>query len=341
MTFHFGFFIVELRCCICVALGGFVNYNGSVVILINIAAVAVLVRICFKFWRRVHDEVVSLPRFSWWLFSGIIVPLIVWAFFNCGFFSWLPPLVVDIEVAPRGQFLKVFSRFLIFGLWIIVLSWSAFTFGWVLEKVFPSLDRRPFLLCSGSWTLGLLPALFFLIQYYGWRGGLIGAVLYLGIISRVALPLVTAPAKVKPQYGTALTRINMGRYDEAEMEIVDQLEKCEEDFEGWMMLAKLYATRDHDVAAAEKVVFDLCEQRNVSLAEVASAFNKVADWHLSIADDPESARRVLAELAKRLAKTEFATVAVERMERIPPTRELWLAYRRSMPPRFQRPGSMS
>ena len=40
-----------------------------------------------------------------------------------------------------------------------------------------------------------------------------------------------------PMYARAIARMKFGKYSEAELEIIRELEKCEDDFEGWMMLA--------------------------------------------------------------------------------------------------------
>ena len=53
--------------------------------------------------------------------------------------------------------------------------------------------------------------------------------------------------KMPPMYARAIARMKFGKYSEAEWEIIRELEKCEDDFDGWMMLAGLYANQFNDL----------------------------------------------------------------------------------------------
>jgi uncharacterized protein (DUF1499 family) len=141
-------------------------------------------------------------------------------------------------------------------------------------------------------------------------------------------------AKDKPQldYSTAFLKLNYGRNDQAELEIVEQLEKCEDDYEGWMLLAEVYATRYGDLAVADKTIFDLCAQPNLASAQIAQAFHKLADWYLKYGNDPVSARRVLGEVTKRFPRGDLAKLAQERIDLLPDSKEKWVE--RTRPPAF-------
>jgi hypothetical protein len=60
------------------------------------------------------------------------------------------------------------------------------------------------------------------------------------------------PAKLPPSYSRAIAHIAFDKFNEAEWEIIKQLESRENDYEGWMLLAELYATHFRDLPAAEQ-----------------------------------------------------------------------------------------
>src|SRR5205814_955062 len=61
-----------------------------------------------------------------------------------------------------------------------------------------------------------------------------------------------------PTYGRAEGQLKFGKFEDAELEVISQLEKKENDFKGWLMLAELYATKYHRLDDAAQVVLDLC-----------------------------------------------------------------------------------
>src|SRR5204863_7811461 len=99
--------------------------------------------------------------------------------------------------------------------------------------------------------------------------------------------------KTPPMYSRAIAKLKFGKYAEAEWEIIRELEKCEDDFEGWMMLAELYATQFHDLQEAQKQVAEICEQPKTTIPQFSIALNRLADWHLKLGKDPEGAQRSL------------------------------------------------
>jgi hypothetical protein len=113
----------------------------------------------------------------------------------------------------------------------------------------------------------------------------------------------------------------MGKYSEAEWEIIRELEKCEDDFDGWMMLAGLYADQFNDLAEAERSIRELCEQPKTTPSQLAIALHRLADWHLQRAGDPAAARRDLQMICTRLPGSHLARMAQLRMNQLPATRE--------------------
>jgi hypothetical protein len=118
-------------------------------------------------------------------------------------------------------------------------------------------------------------------------------------------------------YARAIARIKFGKYTEAEWEIIRELENWEDDFEGWMMLAELYANHFHDLIEAEQTVIELCNQPKVTPSQLSVALHKLADWHLKLAQDPEAARRALQIISDRLKGTHLAHMAKLRIDQLP------------------------
>jgi hypothetical protein len=115
--------------------------------------------------------------------------------------------------------------------------------------------------------------------------------------------------------------MKLGKYEEAEREVIQQLEKCEEDFEGWMMLAEMYAKQFGDLLEAERTVRAVCDQPNVNAVQISLAFHRLADWQLSLGDNPTGAARALDELCYRLPGSHFAKMARLRKEQLPGSRQ--------------------
>ena len=105
------------------------------------------------------------------------------------------------------------------------------------------------------------------------------------------------------------------------MAIIGQLEKCESDFDGWMMLADLYANQFKDLPEAERTVHELCEEPATTMSQVSLAFQKLADWHLNLRGDPDGARRALEEICARMPGTHLAVMARHRINQLPDSRE--------------------
>jgi hypothetical protein len=120
-----------------------------------------------------------------------------------------------------------------------------------------------------------------------------------------------------PTYSQAIGRMKMGKYADAEMAIIAQLEKCASDFDGWMMLAELYANQFHDLAEAELTICSVCDEPTTTPSQMAIAMHRLADWQLKMRGDPAAARRILEELCRRLEGTHLATMARLRINQLP------------------------
>jgi uncharacterized protein (DUF1499 family) len=122
--------------------------------------------------------------------------------------------------------------------------------------------------------------------------------------------------------------MKFGKYAEAEQAIIAELEKCENDFEGWLMLAELYARQFDDVGEAERTILELCNEPHTTLSQKSVALHKLADWHLQFRGDPPAARRALEEIVRTMPGTHLATMAQHRLRQMPMTKLQWTEQQR-------------
>jgi hypothetical protein len=127
--------------------------------------------------------------------------------------------------------------------------------------------------------------------------------------------------KAPPIYARAIARMKFGKYSEAELEIIRELEKCEDDFDGWLMLASLYANQFNDIAEAEKTILEICAQPKTTAPQLSVALHQLAKWHLQIAQNPAGARRALQMICNRLPGSHLARMAQLRINQLPATVE--------------------
>jgi tetratricopeptide (TPR) repeat protein len=160
-----------------------------------------------------------------------------------------------------------------------------------------------------------LPVLW-LLWYGGWFGlGAAGLLITLPIAGYSAG--ILKPPKPRPMYSRALARMKFGKYSEAEWEIIRQLENAQSDFNGWLMLADLYASQFKDLAEAEQIILEICDQPEATPSQIAVALHKLADWQLAVANDPEAAARALQVISLRLPNTHLARMAEMRRAQLP------------------------
>jgi hypothetical protein len=150
----------------------------------------------------------------------------------------------------------------------------------------------------------------------GWYAA--GAALF-AILAPIAwqTPPLLEMKKRPPTYTKAVARMKFGKYAEAEWEIIQQLEDYEDDFNGWMMLAALYAEKFGDVREAERTIHEICEQPNVNNSQISQALHRLADWHLNLVQNPDAARAAMKRIIDRMPGTHLSRMAHLRLEQLP------------------------
>lgn len=256
-----------------------------------------------------------------WLIRGVVVPGIIWALLNVGLAWYLQPFMPQVQAARNrggpwaGEYLEVTAL----GLFLVSSYWSAVTLAWVLASALSSAEpasREDFKRLSLTCLLGLgIPAGLIVVC-----GGL-PATGFAGML--ILAPLAgysrgfLQPRKLPPMYSRAVARMKFGKYNEAESEILKELEIWENDYDGWMMLAELYANQFNSLGEAEQTVLELCGQPQTTSSQMAVALHRLADWHLKLAKNPDGARRALLMICDRLPGTHLAHMAQLRIDQLP------------------------
>ncbi len=256
-----------------------------------------------------------------WSIKGLLIPLLIWALMNVGLSLYLQPFMPQIQAARNsgGDWFAAYLRVMATGIFVISSYWATATLAWTLAEAGLGAEgeaRTQFrALCLTCFVAMILPALI-VVYFGGWPlFGLAGIALLAPMAGYSASALQIK--KQPPMYARAIARMKFGKYSEAEWEIIHELEKCEDDFDGWMMLADLYAKHFNDLQEAEQTILEVCDQPKTTPSQLSVALHRLADWHLNLAGDPDAARRSLQVICDRLPGTHLARMAQLRMNQLP------------------------
>jgi tetratricopeptide (TPR) repeat protein len=275
-------------------------------------------------WRRLPKaQAADLRRWlRIWVVKGLAAPFLVWVVFNTGFSDRFPPLMEQIQAAPRGlATVEAFLDAMGDGFCIIGSYWAAMTLGWLLRELERQAEhRREFTRAVLGLSAFLAPLAVLIVWGFGAGAAGVAGVLWLAPVVQTVIPMAFRE-KTKPTYTRAVVKMQSDKYREAESAVIEELEKSEDDFNGWLMLAELYANHFDDLAGADRIIRDTCAQAQTTASEVCVAFNSLADWHLKLAGDPVAARAVLEEICRRFPQTHMERMARQRIGQLPSSRE--------------------
>ncbi len=117
----------------------------------------------------------------------------------------------------------------------------------------------------------------------------------------------------KPYYSVALSKRKLNKPLEAIVEVRQQLDKFPNDYEGILLLASIQAEDLKDLFSAETTLNHFCDWEEAPPRQVAAALTQLADWHLKIGHDVDSARVTLERIIERFPDTELSNAAAERI----------------------------
>ncbi|HUA68515.1 MAG TPA: tetratricopeptide repeat protein [Candidatus Saccharimonadales bacterium] len=129
----------------------------------------------------------------------------------------------------------------------------------------------------------------------------------------------------KPYYSVAHARRKRREFLQAVVAIREQLAKFPNDFEGVMLLAGIQAEDLRDLPSAELTLNHFCDQPNPPPKQFAAAMNQLADWHIKLAQDFDSARTALEKICTRFPDTELSLQAAQRIAHLGGTEKVTLA----------------
>ncbi|HUR47415.1 MAG TPA: hypothetical protein VMZ27_16145 [Candidatus Saccharimonadales bacterium] len=268
---------------------------------------------------------------------AIFFPITVWVLIHCGLFPGVPILsrrIALAQAAGKGWAGMMLDSTAV-ALFVIVTYWSGLMLVWLLVRAYRSCgDGKEFKATAFFWAGLLFP----FAAALGWFAGpaLTGAMLTLWMVPviHLAAPLLRVQ-RLPPSYSKATALLKQGKYNQAEWEVIRALENHENDFQGWMMLAELYAVHFGDVASAEQTIYDLCSQPEINPSQICTAIYKLSEWHLKVAEDPLAAREVIEVICKKWPGTQLDKMARARIQQLPDSREE--LQRRQQPHRVRLP----
>ena len=237
-----------------------------------------------------------------WAVKGIALPAVAWAMLNMGNRPVLPALQPLAPPASPGWFgwliyqIQYVTAQTSPALFVISSFWAALTLAWfVSAAAWRAEDREGFAISCLVWCGLLLPVVALMTWICGPTALGLAALFWFWPLAHYASSL----RKVDPVpiYGRAVAKMKFGKYREAEQAIIRELEKCQTDFDGWLMLAELYATKFHDLPEAELTIRELCDDPATTPSQMAVALHRLADWQLQLRGDPVAARRALRKSA--------------------------------------------
>ena len=255
-----------------------------------------------------------------WAAKGIAVPLLLWIGFN---FALIPGHVATIPRlalagASADDWTRIALELSLPAVPVVASFWAAITLTWlVVQLVIHTESRREIVGAGIFWGALLSPVVGVIVLFFGALGLGVGLMVLLIFVLRDLLAL-GVPQRRPPAYQAALEQLQRGEYSAAEQEIIRQLEKREDDFEGWMLLAGVYAKHFGDLREAERAVRELCRQPNLTRAEFCAALTQLGDWYLQFGQDPAAAHRVWSEVCEKVPHSGFADTARRRIERLAP-----------------------
>ncbi len=121
------------------------------------------------------------------------------------------------------------------------------------------------------------------------------------------------PPEPKPYYSIAQAKRQRREFLQAVVAIREQLARFPNDFEGVMLLAGIQAEDLQDLPSAEITLNHFCDQPEPPPRQFAAAMNQLADWHIKLVQDFDSARAALEKIVARFPDTELSLHAAQRI----------------------------
>jgi len=258
--------------------------------------------VLFDFQQHLPEA--QRPKFQRWLLiwaaRGLFAPVLIWILFDGAIFDFLPTFTPTIEYdVLAGNHFSAICDIATLALFLVGSYWAAVTSIWLLTALGQRTEHPElFKQLVVQWSLFLGPVVVLMIHSFGWRfAGTVVTLWMLPILQRVLH--LKPEQKIKPIYSHALAKLHFDKHAEAEAAVLEELEKCENDFEGWLLLAELYANHFNDLSGAEAIIRETCDHRKWRSGFIA--------WLTGISSWPMTPRRRGVRSGKFAAATPKAT----------------------------------
>jgi tetratricopeptide (TPR) repeat protein len=129
----------------------------------------------------------------------------------------------------------------------------------------------------------------------------------------------------KPYYSIALTKRKLNHPLEAIVAVREQLAKFPNDYEGVTLLANIQAEDMKDLQSAEITLDNFCNSPDAPDRQIAAAWTQMADWHLKLSQDSDSARVSLEKIIAKFPDTGLSLAAAQRIAHLDGTVKQLLA----------------
>jgi hypothetical protein len=292
-----------------------------------ILVLSCLVFVSFHYWDRLatkEDRAKTRKWFRNWALKGLGLPILVWIVCNVGSTPIVPPLVTAVAAGKVASWPARMAALTAPAVAIIVSYWTALNFLWFMGAVASRMQRsREVLVGSIGWCLLAFPLVAAFIRFLGWESAGYVALLSLLPLVHIGSNIPAEPEAVPPSYAKAIAKMKFGKYAEAESEVIQELDRCANDFDGWILLAELYANHFRDLREADRTVRELATEPKTTPSQIGVAFHRLADWHLKLGGDPVAARNALDAIITLLPGTHLAHMAQLRINQLPATREAY------------------
>jgi tetratricopeptide (TPR) repeat protein len=163
----------------------------------------------------------------------------------------------------------------------------------------------------------------------------IGVILYAiwrhSVIDLIANPIGSlfdggnVEVEPRPYYSIALSKRKLNHPLEAIVVIRQQLAKFPNDYEGTILLATIQAEDLKDMPSAEITLNHFIEWDKAPDKQIVAALNQIADWHMEINKDVDSARDTLQRIIEKFPDTPSSNAAAQRIAHLGGTEKILLS----------------
>ncbi len=124
--------------------------------------------------------------------------------------------------------------------------------------------------------------------------------------------------EARPIYSFATAKLNRGDVTGAIAEVRKQLGQFPEDYQGLMLLARIFVERQNNLSEASEILERIGGEAHYAPGEQVMALNQLADWRLKYGLDSHGAREALECIERQFPGSEAGYMATQRLAHLTP-----------------------